>query len=269
MTTTTPEQLTIGGIVLNTLGYNIDLWQSQVGAHIREPRYSPIARRPGAFRERAQVMPTELELSMWVSDRDADGVPNGSTQLWTNLDLILAALGTNDLIALSKIRGSSGGNITLTGTAELIGPIEYEQRGTLAVQLNALLMMADPFWYGASSDQNIAGASGSMTNAGHTQARKITITLEAGGAGWTNPSIDNTTTGITLDFTGTVAASKTYVLDFWEGTAIDDLAASISGAVDLSGGNFFELNPGSNSIDITESAGGGTFRCVFNPPYLG
>ena len=269
MTTTTSETLKLNNLVLNTLGYNIDLWTSTMGTHSRVPRNTIVPRRPGAIRRRPKVSETALELSMWVSSRDANGVPGGTTQLWTNLDVILEEVGpVANEVTLTKIRQSASGAVTLTLDTDVVGPIEWEQMGPEVLMVRVPMIAAYPFWSGVETDQNIAGASGTITNNGHTEALDITLTLEAGGTAWTNPSVENVTSGVTLDYTGTVPANDTFSINLWDGTAVDDLGASVAGGVSVNG-NFFPLAVGDNTINVTETAGGGTFRTVFRPPYLG
>lgn len=267
MTTTTAETFKLGSLILNTLGYNIDLISATIGSHARKPNHVEIPRRAGVLRLAPTVEPTKIELSMWVTDRDVDGVPGGTGQMWSNLDLILSEVGTTSLVALQKVRQSSGGLLTLDAEAEVVGPINWSQIGPTSVSLTIPMIMPYPYWEGASSDQNIAGASGSITNDGHAVAQKIVITLEAGGSNWVSPVIENVTAGVTLTFAGTVDAGQTYTIDFWEGTAVDDLAASITGSVTING-TFWPLVPGSNSISVSQVSGTGTFRTVFDPPYI-
>lgn len=268
MTNTTTETLSVDGTVLNTLGYNIDLWQGTMGAHTREAGRVFIPRRPGAIRRTPTILPTPLELSMWVSERDVNGVPGGTTQMWTNLDTFLEAFGQVDqLVALQKVRQSASGLLTLDAEAEVVGSMEWEQLGPTVLRVVVPMELPYPYWEGASSNQTIT-TSGTITNDGHADSLKQTLTLEAGGANWVNPSVENTTTGTTLTFTGTVPASATYTIDLWEGTAVDDIGGSISGSVTING-NFFALVPGSNSITVSQTSGTGTFRAVFDPPYLG
>jgi hypothetical protein len=271
MTNTTTETLAVGGTVLNTLGYNIDLFTSTVGQHTRSPRHVPLPRRDGVIRQRPFVEPTPLMLSMWVSDRNVAGVPNGTTQMWTNLDILLALLAPRDsLVAVQKIRQSAGGLVTLDAEAELVGPVDWALRGNgSTIQLTAPMIMPYPYWEGAQSDTTLTDGNGSVTNNGHVEVDRIQIDLIAGVGGWTNPSIVNSTLGITLDYTGTVTASQTYVINLWDGTAVDHTAASIAGAIDLTGSHTMTLAAGSNTFATTDGGGTGDVRFRFDPPYLG
>lgn len=262
MTTTTTDTIAIGGLVLNTLGYNVAA--RPMGRPARETRHQVIPRRAGVLWLPPRPLPTDVDIELWVADRDADGVPGGQAQMWANVDAILAACGGPEaLVLLTRIRAG----LTLTADAELVGPIESDMLAPGALRLVLPFVLPYPYWSAPQSSTLLTGGNGVVTNDGQTTASAVTVTLEAGASPWVNPTVTNTTTGTVLTYTGTVAAGGSVAVDLFAGTVVDQLGASVSGGVTVNG-SVFMLNPGANTITTTQSSGSGNVRVVFRPPYM-
>lgn len=264
MTNTTTDTFSIGALVLNTLGYNISTKSSGIGELTREPRAISVPRRSGGLRRTPREEPREIDLSMWVSNRDVNGLPGGETQLWSNLRSILAVAGPRDrLVTLSRIVDGT----TFDIEAELVST-NWEDLSDEAIALELGFSCPYPYWGGPEVSTLLSGGDGTIDNEGHVEATDVEIQLVAGGAAWVNPSIENQTTGVTMTYNGSVAANETYTINLYDGIVVDELSQSISGALDCTQ-PFFPLEIGENTIVTTESSGAGDVRFVFKPPYIG
>lgn len=111
------------------------------------------------------------------------------------------------------------------------------------------------------------GGSGtvSITNNGNGQAYPtITITGPI-----QNPSLQNTTTGLTLSISKTLSTSTdTIVLDFYNRTALQDGITNILSSIS---GSWWVLEPGANSVKLTASSSGAgaAASLVHRDSYLG
>lgn len=91
-----------------------------------------------------------------------------------------------------------------------------------------------------------------ITNNGSVYT-KPKISFVAGGADITSLSIENLTTGQVWSWTGTVVAGNTLIVDFEEGTVLNNSVDSVQYSV----GDFpqFRIDPGANQIKFTGSNG--------------
>jgi hypothetical protein len=262
MTTTTTDTYALNGLVLNTLGWNVSA--RPMGRHTREIRHQRIPRRAGALRLPSRPQPAEVDIEMWISDRDADGVPGGQSQMWSNVDAILAACGSPDeLVTMTRIRGGT----TLTAEGELVGPVDPQMLAPGAMQLVLPFVLPYPYWGGAEVSTLLTGGDGTVTNTGQVTATAVVVQLEAGASPWVNPIVTNGANGVVLSYTGTIAAGDTIAVDLFAGTVTNEAGASVSGGVSVNG-SVFALAVGANSITTAESSGSGNVRVVFRPPFI-
>lgn len=262
MTVTTSETLTVGGLVLNTLGYNIEV--AAYGVQTREPRHQPIARRAGAIRRRPRERPAELDISMWVTDRTAAGVPGGSAQMWTNVNTIIAAVSSvGALVPITKIRGG----LTLTTEAELAGAVVWERVAASALRVTIPMVMPYPYWLGGLVDVLLTGGSGTVTNVGQVEASDVGVTLRAGAGGWNTPTVLNSTASLTLSYNGSIAPNDVITINLFAGTALNSASQSVSGRVNVNG-PFWTVQPGANTIVGGQASGSGNVGVSFRSPYF-
>lgn len=121
----------------------------------------------------------------------------------------------------------------------------------------AQLIAHFPFWLAETATEDsrtpTSGAGYTITNSGNAPTRvKIEITPTAEMAD--DCKIENTTTGESFQYRGTVAADKTLEVDNRHDT--DDFEVLNDSASDLENfeGDFITLNPGNNTIVFTGTA---------------
>ncbi len=109
-----------------------------------------------------------------------------------------------------------------------------------------------------------------VTNPGTAIERYATITLTGP---LSNTVITNSTTGVSLTYTGTIAGGEVVVIStssLREKTAVKDGVTNVIGNVTHNGAAaFMVINPGSNTLSITDgTATTGTVKIAFNAPYF-
>ena len=122
-------------------------------------------------------------------------------------------------------------------------------------------LIADPFWYSTTeSDSGLVQPDASpfvfpsaLNNSGEAETPPR-IEIKAVGANKSNIKITNTTTSLFMDFTGTITAGQTLILDH------DDMTVDNGGSNALndiaSGSSFFSLVRGNNNISYTGPTSG-------------
>jgi hypothetical protein len=109
-----------------------------------------------------------------------------------------------------------------------------------------------------------------VTNPGTIEERDPTITLTGP---LLNTVITNSTVGISLTYTGTIASPRVVTIStnsYGEYVATNDLGTNVIGNVTHNGAAaLMVLNPGDNTMSITDgTATTGTVKIAFNAPYL-
>lgn len=109
-----------------------------------------------------------------------------------------------------------------------------------------------------------------VVNSGSIEERSPTLTLTGP---LRNSVITNTTTGVSLTYTGTIASPRVVTIStnsYDEYVATDDLGANKIGLITHSGSAaLMTLNPGNNAITITDADyASGTVKFSYYPPFL-
>jgi len=130
------------------------------------------------------------------------------------------------------------------------------------------LAISYPFWVSntltSSTPAWTTGVGFTVNNPGTAPARlKVTVTSDAGGSIVDDIRVDNTTTGETFQYRGTVGASKALVVN----NRVDnvDLVVTNDSTSDFSNfyGDFITLNPGNNTLKLTCARSGAVLALAF------
>jgi len=219
MATTSTHAVTVEGVRLDTLAYNIetktgwDLGQTARGSNSEVPGKDGELWTPNK-REAAG----RFALQMWVAGTDVDGVPgsDGYMTFRQNLDMLRTIFGKRH--KLLTVTLAYGGTV---GTREFLGEVVQAYDPTMlgsgrAGRFTVLFNVPDVYWRD-TADQNY-----DLTNA--TVGQK-TLTAFAGATAnmrdlivvfdgpWTNPSIVDDATGHTLSYSGTIGSGTQWNVD--------------------------------------------------------
>ena len=163
-------------------------------------------------------------------------------------------------------------NISATVDREM----EVERFGPYIAKVVVEFVCAKPVWRLSSAiTDNTTTIDASpkamtVTNPGTVQERDATIILTGP---LQNTVITNSTNGLTLTYTGTIASPRVVTISTsatGEYLATTDLAANVIGNVTHTGDAcLMAFNPGDNTMSITDAtATTGTVKVTFNAPYL-
>lgn len=157
--------------------------------------------------------------------------------------------------------------------AEIAGTMEPTMTGRTRATFSVDLLLSDPYFYGVQQSQTIPyNANTSVTNLGEGLVGEASgpFTLTFNGP-LTNPTLTNTSLGISVSLGTTVAAGHNVTLDTVAYTATTDTGAREDYLVTHSGSRMWmTLDNGSNTLRLTSTNGGDTGNCVltWKPPYL-
>jgi hypothetical protein len=254
MTTTSQIPITVDGVRLDTLAWNIETLNGRLA--IPSVRGSdPIV--PGddgsVFIPNKNYDTGKLTLSMWVRGSDIDGlIPGGSSKMAEfrkNLDSITKLFTVRH--RLLDIQQTWPGPQTIQYKAQVVQPWDFsanavDPRAKFAVELNI------PGVFGQDvNTTDFSSATGLTTgttvtintHAGHTAPINDAILVVRGPA--TNPRLTNPDTGEWVQYNGTIATGSDWRIDcgLWETRTGVGIGLS-SGA-------------GTNVVANTQYAGGG------------
>jgi hypothetical protein len=278
MTLTTTEVLSVDGVDLNTLGYNVTTLTGRESLPPRRGDNVEIAYKQGRIWTPKSYDQRRETWSMFVIGADEDGlVPavGARAQFNDNLRMLKQLFGVRQrqLVLQKKILTGSG-LVTLTAEAECVGTLDptIMAGGTRAV-FSADLLFADPFWYRTQESETFSSAGMTITHPGTIEATKMTIRLDGP---LTDPRIRNTTRSpnAELRYTGTIAGGDYVTIDTDQFTAVlHSTGANVVGKVANSGSVWWmELLAGANVMTLDRHSGGavgaGTVTIDYLPPEL-
>jgi len=178
-------------------------------------------------------------------------IGSGYDDLRTNLDSLKAALRTNeqqfiiddDRYVMAKMRDFDYSYTVMGGVAKY----------------KALFMIGFPYWRknNATTDSRTptSGVDYTITNNGNAPARARVVITAAGGVIADDCAFDNTTSGTSFRYRGTIAASGVFVSD--NRYTSDSFLATNAGTDDHENyeGDFITIYPGANLVRFTGVAG--------------
>jgi hypothetical protein len=100
----------------------------------------------------------------------------------------------------------------------------------------------------------------------------MTIRMTAGGGGWTNPGVRNSSAPgaqiLDMAVEKTLTSGQWVEVDTWNGTVKDQAGTRIDGLLDYTlNFGWFMLVPGTNSLAPLATAGGGTVLITYRQNY--
>lgn len=276
MTVTTEEFWDVGGQDLNNLAFNIKTLGGRSGVPPKRGSNFAVPYRPGKLWRPKTPDERTLSLAMWVIGADEDGVvpPAGTDQRalfnenWRMLKRLFFT--DNEQIALTKRWRESSGLLSATALAELNGTMEPTMLGRNGASFVVDLLLADPFFYGDTiiTDPIAVGGSEVAENAGDYRVFKGTIRFNGP---LTNPRLTNTSVApdVYVQYTGVIAAAHYVELDVDLFTAYTDLGVNVIAGITHDGARrWMELALGSNTLELTASAGTGNATFTYEEPYF-
>jgi hypothetical protein len=225
-----------------------------------------------------------ITLMMWTAGiNQTSGNPDPTNQLLTwnnNYQQLRAAFwvrNANGSAQAPLVRQWSLGTGTLvsaTAMAEIAGTMEPTMTGRTRADFQVDLLLADPYFYGASQNQTLAyNTVTAVTNLGEgvvAEGSGGTFTIQLNGP-LTNPTLTNSTTGVSVTYGATIASGHYVLVDTVGFSALTDAAANVIAQISHAGARrWMVLASGSNSLKLTSTNGGdtGTAALVWTPPYL-
>lgn len=136
------------------------------------------------------------------------------------------------------------------------------------IKFSMELVVSYPFWQSntltTATPSWTTGVAFTVNNPGTAVARlKVSIASDSGGSIADNCKFENVTTGEVFQYRGTIAASKTLVVN----NRVDDvdLVVTNDGTSDFANfeGDFISLNPGNNSLKLTCARSGAVITTSF------
>lgn len=277
MTVTTTETVSVDGVVLNTLGYNLTTLTGRSGIPPRRGENVEVAYRQGRYWVAKSFDQRQETWSMFIVGADVNGlVPaqGARAQFNENLRLLKGMFGVRQrLLTLEKKLELVSGLVTLSAAAECVNTLDPSSMagGTRAV-FSADLVFPDPFWYRPQIIESIGSAGATVTHPGNVEATKMTIRFIGP---LTNPQLTNTTRSpeVWVSYAGSVLAGQTIEIDTEAFTAVLGGGVNLVGNIRHEGSVWWmELLPGANVMTLTNSAGGalgaGTVEIEYQPPEL-
>jgi len=193
-------------------------------------------------------------------------------ELETAIDTVKALLGPRTLGALQLTM--SDGSVRIA-QAEYVGDLNPVRISPVSARMVLEFNLPDPFFYDddLTSDVEIIDASPSLftiNNPGTVEHRNPTIQLHGP---LENTVIANTTSGVTMTYTGAIAGGETVVIetnDTGEYIATKTGDVNVIGNITHSGSSaLMIMSPGDNAMSVTdEVATTGSVEIEFYAPYL-
>jgi len=196
-----------------------------------------------------------------------------ASALETTFDNLRKLIAPRTQQTLSLTREDSS---VLTSQAIVDAPLQVNRITNTLARVVVEFVMPRPYFRlsTAISDNtttiNTSPKAMTVTNPGTIEERDATITLTGP---LQNTVITNSTVGVSLTYTGTIAGGEAVVIStntYGEYTAVKTGSVNVIGNVTHSGAAaFMVLNPGSNTLSITDgTATTGTVKVAFNAPYF-
>ncbi len=256
-----------GGTALSTLG-KVTLMDDYLGSAGRRGGNQVIPFRHGTVFAQKYFDERKMIFGLAVTAASA-------TALETAFDTMTAlfALRTEQTLSMTREDGT-----IRTAQATVDAALDVTRKTNTLALVVVEFVLARPYFrlstlYQVTSDA-IDGTPTPQTltvvNSGSCEERDPTLTLTGP---LRNPVITNTTTGVSLTYTGTIASPRVVTIStnsYNEYVATDDLGANKIGLITHSGSAaLMTLNPGNNAITIADADyASGTVKFAYYPPFL-
>lgn len=269
-----PQLWHFGGIALNTPAWNVEQISEGIGVPGKRGENLQVPFLSGRRWKKKIFDDRHVILNFWVRgvDKTTGLVPAGQTQYETllqNIDYLSGIFGSR---GQKTLRRTFPDGTYREAQAEVYNslpfPIVHPQRHA---KFSVDFLLADPFFYAPSKTTdtqtvNETTEEYTVNNPGTAPATKMIITLDGP---LESPKIENTTTGVWLQYNGSIGTGEQVVInteDFACELDGDNMISAIKHAGDMS---WMILDPGDNSIEITcDSAPSGSAKFEFYAPYF-
>lgn len=176
-------------------------------------------------------------------------------------------------------QGGSPVTVAATAQAEVAGTMQPVMTGRTRADFTVDLLLADPYFYGAQQTQTLGyNSPANVVNLGDggigfgqpAATSGVGFTIQLNGP-LTSPKLTNSTTGVSVSVSYTIATGHYCLLDVLNYTAFDDGNAPHLGVVSHTGARpWMILLPGTNSLQLTSTNGSdtGNAALTWSPPYL-
>lgn len=293
MSPTTNEFWDWEGTALNQPWWNITSFGgSRQDLPLLRGQNYPVAYRDGQMWRPKNPDQRVITLAMWIAGVDqSTGIPAADQRLAFNNNFqqlrslfweLDGSLGS-ELGALTRrwhlTQNGTTGIVQATAQAELAGTMQPAMSGRTKADASVDFLLADPYFYGAQQaaalPYNTASALQNLGDAAIGRGQPpglggVPFTLQLFGP-LTNPTVTNSTNGVSVSISTTIATGHNITLDVLSYTAYDDAGASHLGQVTHAGARpWMLLARGLNTLKLTSTNGADTGACVvtWQPPYL-
>jgi hypothetical protein len=292
LASTTTEFWQWNGVSLNMPMWNLTTWggSRQDAPTLRGQNYV-VAYRAGQMWRAKMPDQRTLSMAMWAAGIDQNtGLPAADQRLAFNSNFQqlrsmfwAQGVGGSAQGALTRrwyvTQGGSPVVVAATAQAEVAGTMQPVMTGRTRADFTVDLLLADPYFYGAQQTQSLAyNSPANVTNLGDgaigfgqpSVTSGVNFTIQLNGP-LTSPKLTNSTAGVSVTASYTIAAGHSCLLDVLNYTAVDDASASHIGVVSHTGARpWMILLPGTNVMQLTSANGGdtGSALLTWSPPYL-
>ena len=256
MTALTPRTIIVDGIRLDNFAYSITTrngWDNTPGLVGNNER---IPGRDGEIWRSKDYGAGRMVLELFIGGTDADGaVPAGSTEdktLRANIDQLLAVFGRRGALLTVDKEMEDGSVRRNFGEVGVVLAPEYFDANPVAL-LTVEIIFPDPLWK-ATTNTTATGAGALTAFAGITAPISDAIITVTGPA--TNPKLTDSQTGAWIQYTGTVGAGVTWVINC--GTFVSTVGgtSAIAATTFNPGPRFFSITPNASLVpSVTLSSG--------------
>lgn len=278
---TTAEEYTADGAVLNTYAFNISTWTGRGGIPPVTGENLNVGQRPGAVWVPKEFGQREETWAMWALGCNEDGSfpadHSRRAQFNANMDKLRRIFGKrrSQIEVTRKLWLPTDGGEELVeqhALAECVSTLDpTTMAGATRATFSATMRFADPFWYSDDIDYVVTGETpDTVINPGSATAKKIIATLVGP---LTFPRIQVAETGSELRLNYVIPSGRTVTVNTDLFTVVDDLNVNLISTVTNSGTPFWiELDPGVSTVTVDNHMGGalgaGTVELTVSPPYL-
>ena len=201
----------------------------------------------------------KVVLSMWIKGTDR-------ADLDDHIDTFLTAIGKPGLHTLSRTLRSGE---TRLAQAEVCSEIHFVRKNPGYAKFALELELPDPFFYatGQTTDTRTVASSPLVwthVNAGSAPATSMVITLEGP---LSNPILKNLSTGVWLQYVGTILNGEAVVLDTKCFTCLQGDQNMISIVKHGGDAYWMTLDAGNNSMELVTETIGGSVTLAYFPAF--
>jgi phage-related protein len=254
MTTMGAGTWSFGGVSFNSFGVTqVKLTEGPLALPPRRGSNPTPFGRSGEVWAQKVWQARQIALTLWVTPPGNVADPN--LAMYQQIDALNACFAKEGLQTLQH--NHPDGSIR-TSAAEVVDVKLSRQLPETAVFYEALVdfSLPDPWFYTAPLTVPGSG-SFTITSPGSAPTESIVLTISGGS----NPSVQNTTTGDSLTWSG---SPGTLIIDCYH-RLVTNSAVNAIGQLSHNGSRYLQIAPGANLMTFT---GGGTLSVAYQPAYV-